>query len=322
MSHETVEGVEQTVVVLEVAQVVGPRGPAGENGADGQDGAPGERGPEGPRGAGGPRGADGPRGLPGTPGVDGTEGPRGPAGDRGLDGPEGPRGEPGRDGTDGAAGEPGRDGTDGRDGEAGPPGTDGLPGTPGRDGLPGTPGRDGTDGLDGTPGIPGAKGDRGPAGAGVLAGGQPGQVLAKTTGIDFDTQWIDVGTGGGPGGARDTTTFATSTLAAGATDSDTVSLAPSYRLLRVAASRPARVRLYSSAAKRDADLARPIGERPTGDHGRMAEFIFTTELPALDCSPSVFGFVADNTGDVPYSITSTSPAGGAVTVALLWIPTE
>lgn len=280
MSHETVEAVEQTVVVLEVAQVVGPRGPAGEvgrDGADGLDGAPGERGPAGERGLEGPRGADGPRGLPGEPGTDGAEGPRGPAGDRGADGAEGPRGATGRDGTNG---------------------------------------------RDGTPGTHGEKGDRGPAGAGVLAGGQPGQVLAKSSGIDYDTQWIDVGTGGGPSGARDTTTFATSTLAAGATASGTVSLAPSYRLLRVAASRPARVRFYSSAAKRDADLARPIGERPTGDHGRMAEFVFTTELPALDCSPSVFGFVADNTDDVPYSITSTSPAGGTVTVALLWIPTE
>lgn len=129
---------------------------------------------------------------------------------------------------------------------------------------------------------------------------------------------------GGGGGlpTRSSSEFTTSALAAGATATGTLDLAPSYRLLRIATDRPARVRLYTNAAKRDADLDRPIGVKPTGDHGRVFEAILTPELPAFDCSPVVNGFTEDATVEVPYSITTTSPAGGAVTVTLLWIPTE
>lgn len=41
------------------------------------------------------------------------------------------------------------------------------------------------------------KGDKGDAGPGVPAGGSTGQVLAKKSGGDFDTQWIDASGGGG-----------------------------------------------------------------------------------------------------------------------------
>src|SRR5690606_24009941 len=54
----------------------------------------------------------------------------------------------------------------------------------------------------GDPGDPGPKGDKGdpgeqgPPGVGVPAGGATGQVLAKATAADHDTQWIDLPTGG------------------------------------------------------------------------------------------------------------------------------
>src|SRR5690606_10652900 len=42
----------------------------------------------------------------------------------------------------------------------------------------------------------GDPGEQGPPGAGVPAGGAAGQVLAKATAADHDTQWIDPPTGG------------------------------------------------------------------------------------------------------------------------------
>ncbi|MFI4854954.1 MAG: hypothetical protein ACIAQF_08275 [Phycisphaerales bacterium JB065] len=39
--------------------------------------------------------------------------------------------------------------------------------------------------------------EAGPRGAGVPAGGTTGQVLAKSSGSDFDTGWVDAGSGGG-----------------------------------------------------------------------------------------------------------------------------
>jgi hypothetical protein len=56
-----------------------------------------------------------------------------------------------------------------------------------------------------TIGPPGPQGETGPAGpqgdpgVGVPAGGTIGQVLAKATGTDYDTEWIDPPEGGGGG---------------------------------------------------------------------------------------------------------------------------
>ena len=309
MSHEIVDVIEQPVIVVEVAEAVGARGPKGDPGRDGLDGAPGVDGKDG---------ADGAPGRDGLPGVDGRDGTDGlsayevavAAGFVGtevewlasLAGPAGADGAPGRDGSDGL---PGRDGVDGQDG------------APGRDGVDGQPGRDGADGA---PGAKGDKGDPGQAGPGLPAGGLPGQVPVKASATDYDIAWADQS--GGGGWARETTAHTTTPLSSGATEVGTLPLAAAYRLLRVATDVPARVRLYTNAAKRDADLDRPIGVKPTGDNGRIFEAVTTSELPAFDCTPTVDGFVEDGTSTVPYSVTSTSPAGGDVTVTFIWIRTE
>jgi len=53
-------------------------------------------------------------------------------------------------------------------------------------------------GAAGPTGSQGAKGDTGATGAGVVTGGFTGQVLAKKTNADYDTEWV---TGGGAGAA-------------------------------------------------------------------------------------------------------------------------
>lgn len=152
-------------------------------------------------------------------------------------------------------------------------------------------------------------------------GGAIGQVLTKTGPGDYTTGWADTA-GGGGGWERQTSVLTTGPLSAGATRVGVTDLAASYRLLRVSTDVPARVRLYTNVAKRDQDLARPVGVKPSGDHGRMLEVVTTTELPAMDLSPTLDGFVEDGTQEVPFSVTSTSPSGGAVTVTLIWIRTE
>lgn len=57
---------------------------------------------------------------------------------------------------------------------------------------------DGVDGQDGAPGATGPRGEKGDAGEGVVAGGTAGQVLAKKSGTDYDTEWITP-SGGGSG---------------------------------------------------------------------------------------------------------------------------
>jgi hypothetical protein len=133
-------------------------------------------------------------------------------------GPPGNDGAPGADGADGADGAPGVDGADGApgaDGADGAPGADGLSayevavadgfvgdetawlaslvGADGADGADGAPGADGADGADGAPGADGADGADG---VGVPVGGTSGQVLAKASATDYDTEWVAASGGG------------------------------------------------------------------------------------------------------------------------------
>ena len=70
-----------------------------------------------------------------------------------------------------------------------------APGT--RIALRGDKGDDGRNGTDGQDGAPGANGRDGEDGVGVPAGGNKGDVLAKKTGADNDTEWITPAAGGG-----------------------------------------------------------------------------------------------------------------------------
>ncbi|WP_454801790.1 hypothetical protein [Mucilaginibacter phyllosphaerae] len=76
-------------------------------------------------------------------------------------------------------------------GEQGEPGLQGSAGPSGATGPKGDTGSQGLTGAQGAPGPAGAKGE------GIATGGQTGQVLAKATNADFDTEWVDAGGGGG-----------------------------------------------------------------------------------------------------------------------------
>ena len=67
----------------------------------------------------------------------------------------------------------------------------------GEQGTPGEKGEQGEKGEKGDAGEPGAQGE---PGKGVPAGGAAGQVLAKKSETDYDTQWIDAPSGGGGSG--------------------------------------------------------------------------------------------------------------------------
>lgn len=109
------------------------------------------------------------------------DGESGPAGPRGLTGARGERGE---------KGDPGSPGERGSEGPAGPRGLTGPIGPQGQRGETGSPGEQGPAGPRGE------RGPQGDAGVGVPTGGTTGQVLAKRSGTNYDTEWVDQ-TGGG-----------------------------------------------------------------------------------------------------------------------------
>ena len=92
-----------------------------------------------------------------------------------------------------------RAGIDGDTGPQGPQGDQGIQGIQGEKGDTGDTGPQGPQGVKGDTGDTGATGATGDTGPGVVVGGTTGQVLAKASNDDYDTEWIDppAGTGGG-----------------------------------------------------------------------------------------------------------------------------
>jgi hypothetical protein len=106
----------------------------------------------------------------------------------GLAGPPGPTGPAGATGSQGPAGSTG---------PAGPTGSTGPQGPQGNPGATGSQGPAGSSGATGPTGPTGSTGAAGPTGPGVAAGGTTGQVLTKTSGTDYATNWQTPAAGGG-----------------------------------------------------------------------------------------------------------------------------
>lgn len=104
----------------------------------------------------------------------------------------------------------------------------------------------------------------------------------------------------------------TPTLSSGASWASTISGPAGFRLLNIATSAPARVRVYVTVAQRDADVARPTGTDPAGDHGCLLDFVTTTGDLAWSLSPVVDGVVTG--GAIPITITNLAAASAAITV--------
>ena len=324
----------------------GLRGPAGPQGLQGIPGIPG---PEGPAGAPGEVGREGPPGEQGPQGSDGTsfvwrrawsasttyvirdavdrngssfiavqestgvdpetdtandywdylaiEGQIGPQGARGPEGPQGPVGPQGSVGAQGVTG------AQGPAGPEGPKGDTGVTGAQGPVGPSGSMGAQGPAGPTGEQGPIGQTGPQGPTGA-IGPQGPQGPT--------------------GPAGAysRTTKTHTTASLAKDAVESGVLTVHPGWRAFKFSTNRPARVRVYSTAAQRDADVSRPVDSDPTGNHGRLLEMVTSTGFLTYTLSPTVDFASDDGSSDFYVSVTNLDTVTGAVVSTYDYIRTE
>jgi hypothetical protein len=93
-------------------------------------------------------------------------------------------------------------------------------------------------------------------------------------------------TSGGTSLAMTTATATSSSLAPSATDSaQTIAIGKTGIAYRISTTRPARVRMYSSAAAQTADLARSVSTAPTAGIGLLLEVVTTSSLLTIVLSP-------------------------------------
>lgn len=111
----------------------------------------------------------------------------------------------------------------------------------------------------------------------------------------------------------------------GATESAAWQIAEFFSVMKVAVSAPCRVRLYCTPAMRDADVNRPAGTNPTGDHGVIMDILLnnTTGLSWI-LAPQATGQDAQATpnGQIAYNLTNLSGATADLQVALTFLSGE
>lgn len=208
----------------------------------------------------------------------------------GATGPTGPSGPAGPSGATGPYGPQGLTGPTGPTGVTGPTGSTGATGATGPSGGPtGPAGPVGPTGATGPAGATGAVGATGPAGP--------------------------VGTY-----ARATATYTTASLAVGATETGTITLAKTFALLRIQTSAAANVRVYPNAAARTADAARVQGDPPNG-MVLVLDYI-TSDTSVHDLSPMVIGANTESSPSSSIPISVQANAAGAVTVTVTYLPLE
>lgn len=106
-------------------------------------------------------------------------------------------------------------------------------------------------------------------------------------------------------------------------ESGTAAIGAGVLLTKIQVSRPARVRLYTSMSKRDADVDRDRFTDPmdypepnlTPDHGCLAEFLFLSFL-SIENIPSDYLFTAAADADISYRVDNYDLTAGPVTVTL------
>jgi len=111
--------------------------------------------------------------------------------------------------------------------------------------------------------------------------------------------------------------YTTASLAGGADEVGSKAIAKCAVLLEISADIECRVRLYTTAAKRDTDRARLEGADRTANDGLLGEFVFTAGLLSLSTQdPVIILYNLDVPAVTSIYLTGENKSGGADTVSI------
>lgn len=152
----------------------------------------------------------------------------------------------------------------------------------------------------------GEKGDTGPAGPGLPVGGTTGQMIAKASGTDYDTEWVDAPSGGGGGGvseayvdAGDAATLASAQSYADTAEADAITAAASDATTKAnAAQAAAEATAAADATTKDTALQATLeayADQAEADAISAAATDATTKASAAQAAAQAFATSADST---------------------------
>lgn len=111
------------------------------------------------------------------------------------------------------------------------------------------------------------------------------------------------------------------TSSSGATQTGTVTMGKTNRMLALSSNQPLRLRLYSTISYRDSDIARAVNVYPPQGIGILFEGVTTPTLLSFDCSPvtDIFNNETTITGDIAYTLEPTSAVSTTATITYMVI---
>jgi hypothetical protein len=153
-----------------------------------------------------------------------------------------------------------------------------------------------------------------------------GQILAYNASND-ELEYVDPPepSGGGSLDPRAEIDATTGSLAANSSDEDVeFAVGKASNIFRIETSHPARVRLYTSEAKRTADAARPVSTDPVAGTGVILEVVTDLSNLTIDLTPAVFAANLEGTpvNVIPAIVQNLSGSTNAITVTLTRIEIE
>lgn len=192
----------------------------------------------------------------------------------------------------------GEQGERGEKGEQGERGEQGIQGERGEQGIPGERGEKGD------------KGDPGATGAGVASGGTTGQVLAKRSNADYDTEWVNQS--GGGGGAVDSVNGKTGAVVLDAEDVGAGTYSkPSGGIPKTDLASA----VQTSLGKADSAYQKPSGGIPSTDMSSAVQTSLGKADTALQSVPNTYRTAsAQDAIDATLIAKPSSPATGAFLV--------
>jgi len=116
-----------------------------------------------------------------------------------------------------------------------------------------------------------------------------------------------------------TAIITTAALVPGGAQTGSVTMAAEVSVTRIQTNRAARVRIYESAATRDADIARPLEVRATEESGQIAEVITTDTVLDIQFNPDANGTSANGSKTLFYTIHNLDAILGAVEATVHFI---